>query len=132
MKQTYTLLLLAVVVFLLPVAAAAQQAPVQKSQTYDYVEKMPAYTDGSQAMYTYLGSSIPYSKSQPEGRVVVSFVVDKNGAVKDVKLVKGLEKTLDEACVQAVRNMPGKWEPGIKQGEPVAVRYTIPLNFTHK
>ena len=81
-------------------------------------------------MMQFIGSHVSYSKTQPEGKVVVSFVVDKDGTIDDVTVIKSLDPALDEACVRAVYAMEGKWTPGVQRGKPVPVRYLLPINFS--
>ena len=64
-----------------------------------------------------------------QGKVFVQFVVWKDGTIKDVKVVKGVHKTLDSEATRVVKAMP-KWTPGKQRGKPVRVMFTIPINFT--
>ena len=63
-----------------------------------------------------------------QGRVYVSFVVAKDGSVKDAKIARGVHETIDEEAIRVIKSMP-MWEPGMKQGEFVNVSFTVPINF---
>jgi protein TonB len=63
------------------------------------------------------------------GKVYIQFVVEKDGSITDVKIIRGLGSGLDEIAKKAVRKMP-KWEPGEQRGKPVRVRFVLPVNFT--
>ncbi|MCX2739901.1 energy transducer TonB [Pontibacter anaerobius] len=116
-------------------AATLITAPAlaQKQDTdepiYTYVEQMPVFEGGMGAMMQFIGSQVTYSNTQPEGMVVLSFIVDKDGSVDSVHVVKSLDPALDAACVNAVNAMSGKWTSGVQKGEPVAVRFTLPVKF---
>ncbi|NDK56240.1 energy transducer TonB [Pontibacter fetidus] len=133
MRQTYTLLFSLSLLLYIPGKAFCQNnaAATPQKTIYEYVEKMPSYNGGQEAMLKYLSGSIPYTNTQVQGMVVVSFVVDTNGSVNQVKVLKGLDPKLDSVCVQSVRNMSGQWTPGINNGKPVPVRYTLPVKFNN-
>lgn len=113
----------------LPLQAQTDSAAVAEKAIYTYVEQMPVYPGGINALMQYIGSNIKYSKNQPEGKVMVSFVVDKDGTVKDVQAYESLDEALDQECVRVIQETSGKWQPGIQDGKPVAVRYVVPINF---
>lgn len=95
-------------------------------------EIMPEFEGGMEKMYKWLGKNLRYpataSKSNIQGRVVVSFIVEKDGQITDIKILKGIGFGCDEEAVRAVGKMP-KWNAGRQNGSPVRVRYTLPLNF---
>lgn len=97
----------------------------------EVIESMPEFPGGSEKMLEYLKENTHYP-DEPElcaqGRVVVSFIVEKDGSVSDVKTVKSIHPSLDEEAVRVVKSMP-KWKPGNFNGEPTRVRYTIPFTF---
>lgn len=90
---------------------------------------MPAYEGGTGAMMQFINAQITYSNAQPEGMVVLRFVIDQEGGIDAVEVVKGLTPALDAACVNAVKAMGGHWKPGMKDGKPVPVRFTLPVKF---
>ena len=101
----------------------------------DVVEQMPSFPGGPQALLDYLSEHINYPEGYEEtcvqGRVVITFVVEKDGSLSDVAVVKSLEKAFDEEALRAVKSMPN-WIPGMQDGKPVRVKYTVPVNFRLK
>jgi TonB family protein len=99
------------------------------------VEEMPEFPGGRKALEKYLeeNANYPFSalKKKKEGKVSVSFVVDKSGYVNDISVARGFDETLDKVAVYAISNMP-KWKPGKQRGKPVNVSYTIPVSFSAK
>ena len=97
----------------------------------DVVEQMPSFPGGPQALLDYLSEHINYPEGYEEtcvqGRVVITFVVEKDGSLSDITVVKSLEKAFDEEAVRAVKSMPN-WIPGT----PVRVKYTVPVTFRLK
>lgn len=95
-------------------------------------EQMPRFPGGDQMLFNYLGSSVRYpvsaQKAGIQGRVIVQFVVDTEGKIINLKVVRGVQYDLDNEAMRVVRNMPD-WIPGKVDGEPVKVRYTLPVNF---
>lgn len=105
-----------------------QQAPV-----LTIVELMPAYSGGEEAMYKFLSENIKYPQVAKEtgiqGTVIVKFVVEKDGSISDVQLLKTIGGGCDEEAVRVVKAMP-KWKVGKQNGEPVRVYFTLPIKFT--
>lgn len=99
---------------------------------YDVVEKMPKFPGGMAELMKYLNSNIKYPveahKAGIQGRVVVSFVVNKDGTVKDAKIVRSVDKSIDAEALRVISAMP-KWQPGYQDGKAVSVRYTVPVTF---
>lgn len=99
---------------------------------YDVVEKMPEFPGGMAELMKYLNSNIKYPveahKAGIQGRVVVSFVVNKDGTVKDAKIVRSVDKSIDAEALRVISAMP-KWLPGYQDGKAVKVRYTVPVTF---
>lgn len=123
----YTLCLLLICVFTSINAAFAQQdSTVQK---YTYTETLPVFEGGEQAMFRFVMSNIKLPKNPPKGTVVLSYVVEKDGAIADVQVVSGLSPTVNAACIKAVEKMSGKWVPGTQNGKKVPVRFTMPINI---
>ncbi len=104
----------------------------QEGELYQKVERMPEFPGGQVALVKYLSKNIKYparaKADSISGRVLVSFVVDKSGAVKDPKIVKSLHADCDEEALRVVRSMP-QWTPGEKNGEKVDVLFTLPIQF---
>ena len=106
--------------------------PVNKNRVYDVVEQMPSFPGGISGLRTYLNQNIRYPAEAQEicvqGRVVVSFVVEKDGHISDVTVLRSVDPSLDKEAIRVVRNMP-RWTPGKQEGEPVRVRYNVPVSF---
>jgi len=96
-------------------------------------ERMPEFIGGQGAMFNFLGENIQYPEKArlkgKEGKVYVTFVIDKDGTIKDVEALKKVHPLLDAEAVRLIKSMP-KWTPGMQKGEAVAVSYNIPINFT--
>lgn len=99
---------------------------------FDVVEVMPSFPGGVNAMMKYLRENIKYpaeaAKAGIEGKVIVQFVVGKDGTVRDVKPIGSVSPALDAEAVRVVAAMP-KWTPGYQRGEAVNVRYVLPVYF---
>lgn len=96
-------------------------------------ETMPSFNGGDTREFSkWVNSQLKYPKTAKEngiqGRVTLSFTVGKDGSVTNVKVLKGVEPTIDEEAVRVVSMSP-KWTPGTLNGQPVAVTYTFPVNF---
>lgn len=106
--------------------------PVNSNRVYDVVEQMPSFPGGISGLRTYLNQNIRYPAEAQEncvqGRVVVSFVVGKDGHISDVTVLRSVDPSLDKEAIRVVRNMP-RWTPGKQGGEPVRVRYNVPVSF---
>ncbi len=96
------------------------------------VEQKPEFPGGEAAMYKYLSDNIVYPSAASEegiqGRVVVEFVVGKDGSITNVKVVRPRHPALDKEAVRVIKSMP-KWIPGRNNGQPVKVTYTLPVTF---
>lgn len=102
------------------------------TKVYDVVEQMPSFPGGDAALMQYLGSHVKYPAEAEEngitGRVVVSFVVERDGSISTAKVVKSVDPQLDREALRVILSMP-KWKPGKQNGDPVRVKYTLPINF---
>ena len=109
------------------------QVPDGDDKVYQVCENPPAFPGGTYAMYKYLADNIKYpadaKAAGKEGRVIVQFVVRKDGSVSDVSVVRSVGNvSLDNEAVRVVSSMP-KWSPGTQGGKPVNVQYTLPVQF---
>ena len=100
---------------------------------FGMVEEQPSFPGGQAALMKYIEENMrcPDPESDASGRVIVQFVIGKDGTVKDPKVVRGITPALDEEALRLVRNMP-KWKPGKQMGKAVDVRYTLPVTFKWK
>ncbi len=106
---------------------------VTDADVYEVVENMPEFPNGGMAaLMKYLTDNIRYpeaaKKAGIQGRVIVQFVVDKDGSIKNVRTLRGVNSDLDAEAIRVIQSMP-KWKPGTQKGEPVKVKYTIPVMF---
>lgn len=111
---------------------AAPKVEDEQSVSIAMVEQKPEFPGGEAAMYKWLGDNIVYPSAASEegvqGRVVVEFVVGKDGSISNVKVVRPRHPALDKEALRVVKAMP-KWLPGRNNGQPVKVTYTLPVNF---
>ena len=107
----------------------------QKVEPFDVVEDMPAFPGGMEAMIQFISSNIQYpadaQKQKVDGRVLVNFVVEKDGSITEVKVIKPAFPSLDAEAIRVVKAMP-KWKPGYQRGQAVRVQFTMPINFSLK
>ncbi len=96
------------------------------------VEEMPVFPGGDAALLKFVNSAIKYPVIAQEngisGRVVCSFVVNRDGSVVDGEIVRGVDPSLDKEALRVIGTMPN-WKPGLQRGKPVRVKYTIPITF---
>lgn len=96
------------------------------------VEDMPEFPGGTAALLEYLKKNIKYPaicrEQGIQGRVLVSFIVNKDGSIVDAEVVKPINPSLDKEALRVISGMP-KWKPGAQRGKPVRVKYTVPVNF---
>lgn len=118
------------------VIAAPVEAPVEEEEeevVFVVVETMPEFPGGQQALFKYLSENVKYpviaQENGIQGRVICQFVVNKDGAIVDVEVVRsGGDPSLDKEAVRVIKSMP-KWHPGKQRGKAVRVKYTVPVNF---
>ena len=114
------------------IANDIQRMTSTDDDVYEVVEKMPAFPGGMAELMKYLRSNVRYPveahKAGIQGRVVVSFVVNKDGTVKDAKIVRSVDKSIDAEALRVISAMP-KWQPGYQDGKAASVRYTVPVTF---
>ena len=123
-------------VFCLTTVSAQKTVVAQKNQkVFDIVEQMPEYPGGMEALFQYLSQNVKYpedaKKQKIEGRVLASFVVETDGSITNVEVVKPAFPSLDAEAVRVLSSMPN-WIPGKQNGEVVRVKYTVPLVFNMK
>ena len=98
----------------------------------DVVDEMPQFPEGIDSLFSYLSSSIRYpviaEENGVEGRVILTFVVERDGTITDVKVVRSIDPSLDKEAVRVIKSMP-KWIPGKNKGKPIRMQYTIPVTF---
>lgn len=114
---------------------AAPEPPkqqVEENKVFDVVEQMPSFPGGMGALMSWLNQNIKYpviaAENGVQGRVIVQFVVEKDGSITDVKVAKSVDPSLDKEAARVVSAMP-KWTPGKQNGSAVRVKYTVPVTF---
>lgn len=99
---------------------------------YERVEQPPSFPGGEAAMYTWLSKNINYpviaQENNIEGRVTCQFIVAQDGKLVDIKVVRGVDSSLNKEAIRVIKSMPN-WIPGKDKGKPVRVRYTLPIQF---
>lgn len=114
---------------------AAPEPPkhvVEETKIFTVVEQMPMYPGGDGALMGYLRDNIKYptvaAENGVQGRVVVGFVVERDGSITDVKILRGVDPSLDREAMRVVKSMP-RWNPGKQNGSAVRVKYQVPVSF---
>ena len=138
---TISAIVLLVIVFA-PARANAQDKKEKTTQThkdtttgdkvYEVCEQMPIFEGGDAALMKYLTDSVKYpeltKKHGVQGRVVIGFIVEKDGSLTDVKVLRAVDRALDAEALRVVKGMP-KWIPGSQNGQHVRVKYNVPVPF---
>ena len=108
-----------------------EEEPVEE-EIFDVVEEMPEFPGGMAALMQYLGKNIKYPTIAQEtgiqGRVIVQFVVNRDGSIVDAKVVRSVDPYLDKEAIRVISSMP-KWKPGKQRNKAVRVKYTLPVMF---
>lgn len=106
--------------------------PEVATKIFDVVEEMPSFPGGNGALMSYLASNIKYpvvaQENGVQGRVTVSFVVERDGSISDVRIARSVDPSLDREAQRVVKSMP-RWKPGKQNGSAVRVKYTVPVVF---
>ena len=106
---------------------------VEDNKIFEIVEQNPTFPGGTAALMSWLSQNIKYpviaAENGVKGRVIVQFVVEKDGSITDVVVVKSVDPSLDKEATRVIKNMP-HWIPGRQNGSPVRVRFTVPVTFT--
>lgn len=104
----------------------------KEAEIFTVVENQPEFPGGQSAMMKYLNDNIKYpviaQENGIQGRVICNFVVERDGSITDVQVVRGQDPSLDKEAVRVIKSMP-KWIPGKQRGQPVRVRFTLPVVF---
>ena len=106
--------------------------PEVSNKVFDVVEEMPSFPGGTGALMSFLSSNIKYpvvaQENGVQGRVIVGFVVERDGSITDVKVMRSVDPSLDREAQRVVKAMP-RWKPGKQNGSAVRVKYTVPVVF---
>ena len=113
-------------------AKKPQEEEAEPKGVFDVVEQMPEFPGGAVEMMKFLNENVKYpeaaSKAGTQGRVIVQFIVEADGSITNVKVLKNVSDEIDAEAVRVINAMP-KWKPGSQSGKPVRVKYTIPVTF---
>ena len=123
-------------VFGLTTVSAQKTVVAKKNQkVFDIVEQMPEYPGGQAALFEFISKNVKYPedavKKKVEGKVFVTFVVDTDGKITDVSLLRKVFPSLDAEAMRVISAMPN-WIPGRQKGQAVRVKYTVPIMFRLK
>ena len=103
-----------------------------RDTTYYAFEMMPQFPGGESELFKFLRENVKYPRKARDngisGRVYVSYIIDKDGSLRDIKIIKGISQEIDEEAMRVIKLMP-KWIPGMQDGIAVQVQYNIPINF---
>lgn len=103
-----------------------------EGEVLDLAEVAPEFPGGIPALMKFLAQNVKYptdaQKAGKQGRVIAQFVVTTDGSVADVKIIRGIDASLDQEAIRVIKAMP-QWKPGTQDGQPVNVRYTLPVVF---
>ena len=114
------------------VAPVIEEDEVVEQEIFQIVEEMPEYPGGDKKLLEYVAKSVKYPQiareSGIQGRVFVNFVIEPDGSVSNVKVLRGIGGGCDEEAMRVIKSMP-KWKPGKQRGKAVRVTYTLPVNF---
>ncbi|MDD2474336.1 MAG: TonB family protein [Dysgonamonadaceae bacterium] len=113
-----------------------EQDPVKKESKSDeifvVVEKQPSFKGNVKAMMEFIEKEMKYpviaKENGIQGRVIVNYIIEKDGSLSDVQIVRGVDPSLDKEAIRIIEAMP-KWNPGLQRDERVRVRYTLPISF---
>ena len=101
-------------------------------EVFVVVEEQAEFPGGMDSMYAYIQKNLKYPEAAEEkgiqGRVFVQFVIEKDGSISNVKILRGIGGGCEEAAVEMVKNMP-KWKPAKQRGKPVRYQYVLPIKF---
>ena len=130
MKKLFLIIILAVISF---TTVGAQNKTVNNSgKVYEAPEVMPEYLGGMEKLMEFLRTSVKYpvqaQKSKIEGRSVIGFIVEEDGSISNVSVTKGSDPLLDSEAIRVVKGM-AKWKPGMIKGNPVRVKFNLPVYF---
>ena len=116
-------------------APVTSSAPIEEEEdnvVFQVVEKMPSFPGGDSQLFKFLNDNVKYpviaQENGVQGRVICQFVVNRDGSIVDVEVVRSVDASLDKEAIRVIKSMP-KWSPGQQRGKPVRVKYTLPVNF---
>lgn len=113
-------------------SATAMQKNMEEQEVFDVVEKMPVFPGGQTALMKYIAENLRYpvkaQQTSTQGRVMASFIVEKDGTISNAGIIRSVSPELDAEAIRVISTMP-KWTPGMQRDKEVRVRYTVPIAF---
>ena len=135
MNKLFTLLLFTAAFSLAYAQQPASNNNANDDEIFSIVENEPEYPGGDEALYKFISKNIVYPKSAREkgiqGTVLVEFVVEKDGKLSNIKVIRSADPALDAEAVRVISKMP-KWKPGTQRGKKVRSTFRLPINFQLK
>ena len=126
------LLFLSAFLFALSFGAFAQEEVKVEEEVFVVVEEQAEFPGGLDSMYAYIVKNLKYPEAAKEkgieGRVFVSFIIEKDGSISNILIKRAIGGGCEEAAVEMIKNMP-KWKPGKQRGKPVRFQYVLPIKF---
>ena len=114
------------------VPVEVEEEEPEEQQIFQVVEEMPEFPGGMAECLKFIGKNIKYptiaQENGTQGRVIVQFVVNRDGSIVDAKVVRSVDPYLDKEALRVINTMP-KWKPGMQRGKPVRVKFTVPVMF---
>ena len=107
--------------------------PPPKDVSFYVIDEKPEFPGGVEAMMKYLAINSRYPEIAKEkgisGKVLMQFIINEDGTVSDVKVIRGISPSIDKEAIRVIKSMP-KWKPGYQDGKPVKVSFQVPIGFT--
>ena len=126
------LLFLSAFLCTLSFGAFAQEEVKVEEEVFVVVEEQAEFPGGLDSMYAYIQKNLVYPEKAKaegiEGRVFVSFIIEKDGSISNILIKRAIGGGCEEAVVEMIKNMP-KWNPGKQKGKPVRFQFTLPIKF---
>lgn len=126
------LLFLSAFLCTLSFGAFAQEEVKVEEEVFVVVEEQAEFPGGLDSMYAYIHKNLKYPEAAKEkgieGRVFVSFIIEKDGSISNILVKRAIGGGCEEAAVEMIKNMP-KWKPGKQRGKPVRFQFTLPIKF---
>lgn len=114
------------------VVEVQQEEEIEEVVNFYVIEEKPEFPGGEAAMFQWISKNVKYPEIAKEngvqGKVFVQFVINKEGKVTDVQVIRGVDPSLDKEAVRVIQSMPA-WKPGKQRGKPVKVSFQLPINF---
>jgi protein TonB len=115
-----------------PVSVGPAVSEEEDNVVFQVVETMPSFPGGDAALFKFLNDNVKYpviaQENGIQGRVICQFVVNRDGTIVDVEVVRNVDPSLDKEAIRVIKSMPN-WSPGKQRGKSVRVKYTLPVNF---